>query len=233
MSFIELSSDIYFSDEEFDELEDLIAALEPVKIGTEALCRRDATLISADEVTKFIYQQLNMQTSSFSKELLASFIKRMNQRRNLEVMALLLYLNNPDVIENQSPDVFGIPQVKRPNLAKISANIFCRLFEKNCSSEENNQDLPDNEMEQEEINNIEQPSLAEQLEQSIRDAMSSTNSKRMRPETSSKSILKEMSVFELTKTRTKNLDMLFNVLKGICHQRRGRTFIFSKCFICY
>ena len=112
ISLIELSSDIHFSDEEFNELEDLIAALEPVKIGTEALCRRDATLISADEVTKFIYQQLNMQTSSFSKELLASFIKRMNQRRNLEVMALLLYLNNPDVIENQSPDVFGIPQVK-------------------------------------------------------------------------------------------------------------------------
>ena len=157
-----------------------------------------------------------MQTSSFSKELLASFIKRMNQRRNLELMALLLYLNNPDVIKNQSPDVFGIPQVKRPDLAKIGANIFCRMFEKNCNSEESNQDLPDNEMEQEEINNTEQPSLAEQLEQSIRGAMSSTNSKRIRPETSSKSILKEMSVFELTKTRTKNLDMLFNVLKGIC-----------------
>ena len=208
MSLIELSSDIHFSVEEFNELEDLIAALEPVKIGTEALCRRDATLISTDEVTKFIYLQLNMQTSSFSKELLASFIKCMNQRRNLEVMALLLYLNNPDVIENQSPDVFGIPQVKRPNLAKIGANIFCRLFEKNCNSEENNQDLPDNEMEQEEINNIEQPSLAEQLEQSIRDALSFTNSKRMRPETSSKYILKEMSVFKLTKTLTKNLDML-------------------------
>ena len=102
------------------------------------------------------------------------------------------------------------------NLAKIGANIFCRLFEKNCNSGENNQDLADNEMEQEKINNIEQPSLAEQLEQSIRDAISSTNSKRMRPETSSKSILKEMSVFELTKTRTKNLDMLFNILKGIC-----------------
>ena len=87
------------------------------------------------------------------------------------------------------------------------------IVEKNCNSEEDNQDLLDNEMEQEEINNIEQPSLAEQ---SIRDAMSSTNSKRMRPETSSKSIIKEMSVFELTKTRTKNLDMLFNVLKGIC-----------------
>ena len=71
-------------------------------------------------------------------------------------------------------------------------------------------------MEQEEINNIEQPSLPEQLEQSIKDATSPTNSKRMRPETSSKSILKEMSVFELTKTRTKNLDMLFSALKGIC-----------------
>ena len=65
-----------------------------------------------------------MQTSSFGKELLASFIKRMNQRRNLEAMALLLYLNNPDFIENQSPDVFGIPQVERPSLAKLGANIF-------------------------------------------------------------------------------------------------------------
>ena len=56
MSLIELSNDIRFSDEEFNELEDLVAALEPVKIGTEALCRRNATLISADKVTKFIYQ---------------------------------------------------------------------------------------------------------------------------------------------------------------------------------
>ena len=46
--------------------------------------------------------------------LSASFIKRMNHRRNLKVMALLLYLSNPDVIENQIPDVFGNPQVKRP-----------------------------------------------------------------------------------------------------------------------
>ena len=38
----------------------------------------------------------------------------------------------------------------------------------------------------------------------------------MRSVTISKFMLKEMSVFELTKTRTKNLDMLINVLKGIC-----------------
>ena len=62
---------VFTSDEEFNELEDLITALEPVKIGTEALCRRGATLTSADEVTKFIYQQLNMQAFSFSKELSA------------------------------------------------------------------------------------------------------------------------------------------------------------------
>ena len=130
MSLIELSSDIHFSDEEFNELEDLIAALEPVKIGTKALCRWDATFISADEVKKFIYQQLNMQTSSFSKELLALFIKRMNQRRNLEVMALLLYLNNPNVIESQSPDVFGIPQVKQPNLAKKVPIFFADCLKK-------------------------------------------------------------------------------------------------------
>ena len=42
-----------------------------------------------------------------------------------------------------------------------------------------------------------------------------------------------MSIFELTKTRTKNLDMLLNLLKGICVNSVGaeRSFSASGLFI--
>ena len=74
------------------------------------------------------------------------------------------------------------------------------------------------EEECQELHNVDegQTSLAEQLEQSIKDAMNCpSSSKRMRMGTSSKSLLKEMAVFELTKTFTNNLEMLCNGLMGI------------------
>ena len=39
MSLIEISSKISFFYKEFNRLEELIAAPEPVKVGTKALCR--------------------------------------------------------------------------------------------------------------------------------------------------------------------------------------------------
>ena len=93
MSLIEISSEISF-DEEFNTLEELIAALEPVKGGTEALCRRDATLISSDQTLKFICLKLSMQNSTFSKELLEMLVKRIKERRNPDIINQLIYLND-------------------------------------------------------------------------------------------------------------------------------------------
>ena len=214
MSLIEISIEISFSDEEFNTLEELIAALEPVKVGTEALCRRDATLISSDQILKFICLKLSMQNSTFSKELLEMLVKRIKERRNPDIINLLIYLNDSEALDKQgqSTDVFDTPQMKQNALANTAAILFCCLFEESYEDEDKLEE------ECQEIPNIDegQSSLAEQLEQSIKDALKCPSiSKRMRVGTSSKSLLKEMAVFELTKTRTNNLEMLYNALMAI------------------
>ena len=81
MSLIEISCEISFSDEKFNRSEKLISPLEPVKVGTEALCRRDATLILNDQILKIICLKLSMQNLTFSKKLLEMLVKRIKGKK--------------------------------------------------------------------------------------------------------------------------------------------------------
>ena len=56
-------------------------------------------------------------------------VKRIKERRNPEIINLLIYLNNPEASDKQSIDVFDTPQIKRNALANTAAKLFCRLFE--------------------------------------------------------------------------------------------------------
>lgn len=57
-ALIDISSDIHFSDEEFNLLSSLIAALTPVKLTVDALCRKDANLLTADASLTFMLDTL-------------------------------------------------------------------------------------------------------------------------------------------------------------------------------
>ena len=94
MSLIELSSDITISESRFTTLQNLVNALEPIKVGAEALCRRDLNLLSSNGNLKFIFKQLKMQENTFSQELVDSFTKRVTKRRNAVLVKLVKYLNN-------------------------------------------------------------------------------------------------------------------------------------------
>jgi hypothetical protein len=80
-SLIDLGSSISLDEEELNMIHHLVTTLEPVKLAVEALCRRDATLLSVDTTISFIAVQL--------KESLS---RRMNQRR-AKVSSLLQYLH--------------------------------------------------------------------------------------------------------------------------------------------
>ena len=89
--------------------------------------------------------------------------------------------------------------MKRNLLASTAAKLFCHLLEESNEKDENK-----SEEECQELHNVYegQTSLAEQLGQFIKDVKNSpSSSKRMRVGTSSKSLLKEIAVFELTKKR--------------------------------
>jgi hypothetical protein len=60
----------------------LVTTLEPIKLAVEALCRRDATLLSADTTISF------MINNDLAVQLKEPLSRRMNQRRT-KVSSLL------------------------------------------------------------------------------------------------------------------------------------------------
>ena len=148
------------------------------------------------------------------------------------VISLLQYLSNTNVLNNVGLDVFDTPRPKRNILAATAPNLFCRMFQANCAVGENEHVME----EIEEVDNSENgnTSLAAQLELSIRDAMKCpTSSKKIKADTNSKSILKEMALFELTKSRTSNLELLYKALIGIpvTSIEAERSFSASELFV--
>jgi hypothetical protein len=51
---IGLGSSILFDEEELNMIHNFVTTLEPVKLAVKALCRRDATLLSADTTISFM-----------------------------------------------------------------------------------------------------------------------------------------------------------------------------------
>ncbi|GFU77597.1 uncharacterized protein TNCV_3499691 [Trichonephila clavipes] len=99
---------------EFETVTSIEAGLKPVKIGLEKLYSRNTTLLTAEGVFYFVIE-LNEQNSEFAKNVKYSLIQRINERRNLNLMRLMEYLN------------FG----RKYEVGSVTVNIS-RLPGKNC-----------------------------------------------------------------------------------------------------
>lgn len=71
---IDITSDTHFCNEEFNLLFSIIAALIPVKLTVDALCRKDANLLTADASLTFMLDTLSQQKSAL--ELLEALKSR-------------------------------------------------------------------------------------------------------------------------------------------------------------
>ena len=78
---------------ESETLTAIIASLKTVKIGLKKLCSRDVTLLTAEGVFSSIIQEINQQNLEFTKNLKSSLVQRINERRNVNLVALMQYLN--------------------------------------------------------------------------------------------------------------------------------------------
>lgn len=80
-------------EDEFEAISDIANALIPLQVAVEALCRRDANLISADAVFLFTLQKLRDLKSDLSSKLFDTLCKRISERRN-DLSAVLQYLHS-------------------------------------------------------------------------------------------------------------------------------------------
>lgn len=85
-ALIDISSNVHFSDEEFNLLSSIIAAL-----TVDALCRKDANLLTADASLTFMLDTLSQQKSAIALELLEALKSRILLRRT-ELSQILQYL---------------------------------------------------------------------------------------------------------------------------------------------
>jgi len=99
-ALIDVKSNIVFTEEDFLQIHDVVCSLEAVKLTVEALCRKDATLLTADAALKFMIQKLRSSTSALAEDLANALEVRIGERRT-KLSGILQFLHNPKVYDEQ------------------------------------------------------------------------------------------------------------------------------------
>ncbi|UYV66392.1 hypothetical protein LAZ67_4001526 [Cordylochernes scorpioides] len=94
-ALIDVNANFRLTDEDFDIMTQVISALKPFRAAVAAICRRDATLLTAEATVKFLLEELQAQSHSLSKDLQKSFQKRILEERCNKTSLVLQYLHNP------------------------------------------------------------------------------------------------------------------------------------------
>ena len=124
-------------------LNELKCALEPIKLGVDALCRKDATLLPAEGIFQFLFYELKKRKLSLEEDLLCSVKNRIQQRRQHDMVNLIRYLQNPNLSihdEHYANDISLLGSNTKDGFVKTATTSFCRLFWENDSNEEKAQD---------------------------------------------------------------------------------------------
>ncbi|GFX51695.1 uncharacterized protein TNCV_5013981 [Trichonephila clavipes] len=148
---------------EFKTVTTIVKCLKPVKIGLEKLCGRNATLLTAG-VFSFVIEELNEQNSEFTKNMKYSLIQRINERRNVNLIGLMQYLNIGRKFEAAAVtgDISRLPG--KNCLVRQAQMIGTRLF---CEEEESISNSSHSEEEIIEILKEKLLTLDEKLEKAI------------------------------------------------------------------
>lgn len=201
----DIGSSYMWNETQFVKTLQLYNALRPIRIAAEGLGRRDANLLTSEGIFDFLFSELKKLNTEISLKLLNTLEKRIQERRQVELSTLLLYLQNPQNIYSIDKKSKVLLYASRTNIISMAKNILFRIFP-NSYSEIDSDNEPD-----EEKGNENNTFLKEAMEKSIKKFLEDPEAKL----TNQKTIKAEFSLFEATNKRTKNLDMLFNALKTI------------------
>lgn len=120
-ALVDVGDGLNIDEEELTIVSEIVEALKPVKAAVEALCRRDANLLTADAILSFAMNQLQQQNTGLSIALFNALEKRISERRT-DLTGVLKYLHtgsfsNLNNSENEADgnisadvlDIFDIP----------------------------------------------------------------------------------------------------------------------------
>lgn len=219
-ALIDLESEIRFTEEEWSTINDLKISLEPIKLGVEVLCRRDATLITAETTLRFILEKLDKQSTPLSTNLAVALRHRIGQRRT-DVTGILLYLQNPNKFENdlKNPEDSTFLMPKKITIRKEIKNLLQRLL--NNQHGENILSTSDTDLyfnhSDEDQDEPAPPilSLEEELEMKLQNEYSEVTESKSLSKNIEDILKKEMSAFENEGTKGKYLRIAYEYLLTI------------------
>lgn len=125
---IDIASEIQFTEEEWNNINNLNLSLQPLKLGVEVLCRRDSTLVTADTTFRFILEKLDKQQGVLCAELATALRQRIKERR-IDLTGILIYLNNLKKYEQdlkKNNHTFSLPKknLMRQEMKKILERVI-------------------------------------------------------------------------------------------------------------
>lgn len=127
MALIQLDMNFDFSDDEITLLQDLVNALEPLELAITRLSGQETTLKMADDILMFTATALSDLKTELGDSLKDSFMSRMIERRNHEVMHLVWYLHDANYASNNKDDFFG-QKIKKSCIMNLTVQLIERLF---------------------------------------------------------------------------------------------------------
>ena len=159
----------------FDEMK---AALEPVKLAVEAMCRQEATLLTAEGIFLFLIGEMKKQRTTLAKKLLSAVKNRIQQKRKNDLIDLMRYLQNPNTFsKNDTNDIFDdepLSSTTKERFLKTATTLISNLFGDGINDKADGQQTQQ-DTNKEVTENSRQVSLIERLQGHIEHSTDSTD----------------------------------------------------------
>ena len=218
VAMVELEQEFEFFDDELKKINKLCAALSPMEMAVEYLCKDKADLLLTENVVMFTLKKLRDLDTKISKALQEKFQIRVQERRNTELIHLLKYLRSSNYLDEYQ-DHFG-NKISKTKIAALAISLLKRLYPQS----------PYNHVEEDQENfegelvttKSGQPDQAPKVMTLFGEFVSFLESENhefeaisAQEESRLKIVKKEMSLFEATKKRPENLEKLYHALLTI------------------
>ncbi|KAI6647643.1 hypothetical protein LOD99_8608 [Oopsacas minuta] len=116
---VRIIASITIYEHEWEMLDDIHKCLKPVEIAVASLCSRDSNLLTAEGIFNFMYPQIDNIGSQLALDVFQTLKERINDRRVIEIVAIMKYLLNPESIDNS---------IKKSDLLKTAKVILKCLY---------------------------------------------------------------------------------------------------------
>ena len=120
-AMIDINKSIKICERDWQVLENVLYILKPIEMGILALCKRKSTLLSAEGIFEFMFEQLRNNGSIFALKLKDSLERRLNERRQSVVANAIKYLLNPDCLLDE-------PSINKKDVQKTMKQILSQLY---------------------------------------------------------------------------------------------------------